>query len=943
MTDPGPFTAAPEGSLIEAQNVVVLRPGVIEPRPGAAYQRDAFLEAGGYTVEAFGTGNPNDGGFTVAGTSGFAPWVIRNLGSTVTGPTSFIQGCARFAQTGGRLLLTSQNGVCTMPGQLASPGVGSGSIAYRAGMPQPFAPQFVTATAPTGYPAGAAWLPNGDSVAYRVTLRRTLANGTIVESAPSCRCVVTNGAGAARGIALWGVVPIEVYYAWAPDGVGAGTFNSLMAGDELCIYRSARITGTPSDEMRLRAVLPYDTTYNGFTTIVNGIATPWFDGLDDSAWTGAALYTNSTQEGAAFANYRPEYARDIALYKGITFYAGARSPQRVDMTLKLSGTAATVTDPQNAMCTFVFTGNTTIGTNTIVGCTNIRYFSIGQQLGSAADPNAVTQFPAGTEVTAINIGAATVTVNANATATVVGAGFVAWDWIESSDANTRTFHYNGAGGGGAPATARYWDITAQSLDARWNGTFETNIQLRCTGATPTTEIVCSWFRPDCTDAAFTITSSKPFAWSRYVAPGLGVDSATIGGVAELQWSKVGEPEHCPIPYRTTVGDASKAIRRIIQARQSLLIFKDDGLFQCFGDSPDELIFEPMDSTILLPNMSLSGDGVDNPSKWVSRIDDRVFAMTTRGPMSITDAGAANIGAPVMESMRETVGFFTDAYVTRSIMVDPSTQRVGFFYSESSAIGYVVDASTGIWTTWTFPWPVAAWYLTAGNAPGFAGGTRVGALRDLRVNVGPVRTGWPASYDENVGQTFTINSVTGTGPYTITIAAGSQWIPAVGDTFTWTAGAVGTRTVTAVTSATVFQTDVNPSIVTPLANVRWHEAFECRVIWLASEGNPATEKLWRSMALPLEKSDLIARMKWYFRGYRNTGAAEEGFFVSPPTNPFTDPGYPALIPAFVRAAPVGHARDWALRAGFTIKQADCWFSTSGISLLYENLEPDKAVR
>lgn len=946
MTDPGPFTAAPAGGMVEAQNVVVLRPGVMEPRPGSFWFKDSTLKAGDDDASAV-YADPNTNVFVWATT----PWIIRKNGTTtITGPTTFISGRIRVAQTGGRALFTSEQGVCTLPGQLASPAVVN-NIAYRAGMPQPYAPAFAVSAAPTGYPAGAAWLPNGESVAYRVTLRRRLADGTIVESAPSCRCVVTNGAGAARGITMDGSTGSGVYAAWLNGDEG---YDRFIIGDELCIYRSARIAGTPSDEMRLRAVLTYDSSVNGFTMFVDGAATAWFDGLDDSAWNGPALYTNSTQEGALLGNYRPEYARDIALYSGMTFYAGAKSAQRVDAVLKKVGTTFTVDDPSQAMCTFPFTCDTTAGSPVVVVASNIRFFSVGQVVTTnlQAPGTASATFPADAVVQSINVAGSTITMSANASATAFAVSGIGWDWFESSVAGTRIYCNSGVG----TLPARYFALTAESIDDRWNGDAVTTIQLRCSGVTQSTEIACSWFQPSCTDASFSIRSTKPLAWDVWIDRSVGVASRQFGNDATLQWSKTNEPEHCPLPYRTVIGDAAYAIRRIVAARQSLLIFKDDGLYQIFGSDPQALSIELVDRTIVIPAAKDQTAG-DEPSKWVGRFDDRIYAMTTRGPMAITDAGAELVGAPILETLRRRFQYAYGAFdeSRRALMVDPQTRRVGFFLdtdgTETTTTAYILDVDTGTWTTWTYPRTIADFsMLDAFGAPIFAGGYSYGYILENRTmiddaTVTAAEASLPSSRDSWPSESCTVSSVTGTGPYTVTIAAGSEWTPRVGDLIVQSN--VG-HIVTGITSATVFTTATAPSV----AAATWYEGFECRCVWNArDEGNVGAEKHWDTMHLPFEFSVLLSRystptsalglLKSYFKGYRNTSAAIEQYVDG--TQEIGAAPYP-IEPAWKPVpVPTAFARDWALKVGFSIRQAGVWFATAGISILVGTAQPGKVSR
>lgn len=944
-TDPGPFTAAPDGAMVEAQNVVVLRPGVLEPRPGTRWFKDSTAKSGSYKACAVYADTDGDA-WTVLFA---AAWLMRkNGGTTITGPSSFLSGRIRFAPTGGRVLFTTENGVCTLPEQPASPASGSATVAYRAGMPQPYAPRILVTAASASYPAGSNWLANGSSVAYRVTLVRKLANGAMLESAPSGRVVATNSSGGARGITLTDPAG-TVYSAWY-DGVGitSQAYGGLIAGDMLRIYRSPSVAGTPTDEMTLRAVLVWDATYGGFLSIVDATPTPWFDGLADGTWTGPALYTNSTQEGALLANYRPEYARDIALYNGMTFYAGAMTSQRVDLILKGIGTA---TDPSQTINSFAFTGDITSGSPTILNVTNIRSFSVGQviTLTAQAPGTNTASFPTNVKIAAINVAAASVTLSANAGATTVGVGSVAWDWIETtaSAVTSRLYHYAAVG----TAPARYFTSFAYDLDNRWNGDQDTGIQLRASGESQTQDIGVAIFRVVPTDAAFTFKSSKPFAWDRYVDSSTGVTSAQQGGIAELRWSKVNEPEHSPIGYRTVVGDAAYAIRRIVVARNSLLVFKDDGLFQCYGKTPDDLTFELLDRTILIPPAKDQTAG-DEPCKWVGRFDDRVYAMTTRGPMQIGDSGARPIGAPILESLRRRFVYAYGAFdeSRRALMIDVQSRRIGFFYDldgteANGSVGYILDADTGIWTYWKLPRIVADFGTFAVlGCPLFAGGYSYGLVLEDRSMLDDATitvTTLPQTCESWPSETCTISAInTATAPYpSVTIAAASEWTPVVGDLLI-RSGVM--YLVAGVTSATVFSVH-DPSATLTTGAATWKESYECRCVWSArAEGNVGVEKEWLRLHIPFElqvlmsrytnSSTSIGRLKGYFRGYRNTDDAIEQFVDGSQTIGLST--WP-LEPSFKSLeVPRDVAIDWALRVGFSVRQAGVWFATAGMTIEYE---------
>jgi hypothetical protein len=948
FTDPGPFTAAPEGALAEAHNVIVLRPGVIEPRPGFQWQVDSAINAaGGMHVRTMYT-DPNDVVFVWA--TDFGSWLMRRFGTaTITGPGEFSIGKVRVCPTGGRALFTANSGVCTLPLQLASPQYGSATLAYRSGLPQAHVTTSTLAAAlPAGYPAAGAWLANNNYVAYRFTIRRRLANGTVLESAPSNRMIVANTSGGARCVQMFNALGNPVIYAEPlPGGFASATYDNPIEGDELCIYRGpAGTSAEPSDEMRFVCALPYDPVTSGFFD-ESGTAA-FIDTLPEAQLTGPALYTNETQEGAFLANYRAEYARDITLYNGMTFYAGARTAQRVDLVLNRLATATTVVDPQKEFYSYQFTGDTLIGTNTILNATNIRNAAIGMAISSAA-PTAAGTFPVDTFITAVDRTTNTITLSQSALVTALGGSLTAWDWI---DVDGTKMYYAPSAGFAGTLPANYFRESAQSLEGRVNDSFVWfPLQTYVTGTTQTSQLAITITRSDCDGASFDVTASKPNAWDKKISYNVPVASAQLGSPATLQWSKLGEPEHCPLPYRTVVGDAAHPIRRILVARSSLLIFKDDGLYQCFGQLPEELTFEPLDRTIVLP---ISDGDRDAPSDWVARYNDQVFAMTARGPMSITDAGGTLVGAPILETLRYWLGdlFGGGNSDGRGIVTDYAGRRVVFMYAGANGIAFVLDVDTGLWTTWSLGQsaggysPSAASVRTSNASSGniyytlynVAGGNRVGwpANRVSLIGANGTSLSFPiySWSDTWLSQTCTVLTVTGTGPYTVTIAAGSQWTPTVGDTIN---DGNDAHPVSAVASATEFTT-LSPPLV---GSCTWYQGYPIAVRWVANDGgSPAMEKHFLSYSIPMEQTMLMGGAQMTFTGYRNATTHTQSFYADPGA------GLPpwSIAPSFVRlGVPTALARDWGLLAGFTVRQAGAWFQTAGTSMLYTVSAPDKVAR
>lgn len=128
---------------------------------------------------------------------------------------------------------------------------------------------------------------------------------------------------------------------------------------------------------------------------------------------------------------------------------------------------------------------------------------------------------------------------------------------------------------------------------------------------------------------FTLASSRATCWTpqlpTYVAPAFPAPASTTDThPAGLVWSRLGQPEAFPITNRQLVNSDNDAILRIFPLHYRLLIFKTDGIYTCTN-------VEPFTLTRLSAYVLLSPDSV-------CVLEDRVYALTTQGIITISDAG-----------------------------------------------------------------------------------------------------------------------------------------------------------------------------------------------------------------------------------------------------------------------------------------------------------------
>jgi hypothetical protein len=300
-TFPNDMSAVPEGALSVADNIVIDKDSIAEPRRGLTF----VAHPSGARAD-FATGDKieriffyKDGLLSLV--SNAAPYNrFKYLKTTVpTGWTANTDGVGYWEvdtfsdikpqsiQEDGNLYVTTGSGVIKLDALDAYP--------QYMGMSVPFD---ITPFVPTLNAAAPAWLPGApaapyNSVYYRYTYVRKDANGNTYESPPSSPYLVTNNTLTDSSVAL------ATYY--PPD---------VKAGDMIRLYRSD-YSPTPDDELRVCFEEEVNLSGgNNHSEILDNCP---------QETLGAYLYSNQSQGGVQISNYQPPLGKDIALYKDMVF------------------------------------------------------------------------------------------------------------------------------------------------------------------------------------------------------------------------------------------------------------------------------------------------------------------------------------------------------------------------------------------------------------------------------------------------------------------------------------------------------------------------------------------------------------------------------------------------------------------------------------------------
>jgi hypothetical protein len=891
VSDPNPLSMAPDGAMTEALNVVIARPGVVEPRPGLQAQSSFTAIAVDEDIIRM---IPFEGDILVltkdvSDSTGHAYWYTANddmvQAGTFIGASSawtLTVGQAQAATLGGNLYITSGEGVfrCTAPGD---------DNAYRAGIPRP--PPTETDLETVGginYP-----FDPDSSWAYRVC--ESLTAGRLqVRSAPSSRVLARSYAGTAASY-------VEHTFARTPANVSEFYRSEVLADWD----------GTPSDEM----------------TMVGTAAASAVEFNDDSEATGirgAALYTNATQQGALLENGMPPICRDVATFREMAFFAGAtRAPTMTFDVLAFGpdwrGGNQTYSDRLTDLTCSGGGVTVTMGSPTITGiaAADTAKLRVGMRVCDTAgipDGNvADAQFPVSTYITVV--GATSITLNNNALAN--GTDFIAMDWVEiavtdaggtqtervflsalrTSTRTTQSAEAIAVAGTevGGP------QLLAERLSALFTDPMVTVSAFGEGVVSPWTFLIEA-FAYDVT--SITVKISNDGATPERIDRTTGKTATQGGSVATLAWSKPGEPEHCPPGYFAEIGAADKAIERIIPTRDALLVFKEDGVWRVSGYSPDSLQVDEYDRTMRLVHP-------DAACEW----DGQVAAWTNKGVMLLGGSGAQEISLPianVIEAAGEVhagnaaKGVFLAGWLDRGLLVlgIPSSTSTGF-----AEYVYCWSQRTGAWTRWTHDQRITT-ACAVGKDLYF--GTR--AADDLSEAV--VLKAVAESYD--LSTNITVSAVSETS---ITIDAGSGWTPAVGDVVRQTDVDYA---VTAITSSTVFT--VHTTGLTAAAAAALTRT-PMTIEWTVRDGeNAGAQKLFREATLLLgSASGLVANDNAYSTDRSQTASTTTASFT------YTTSDAPTTVRTRI---PRESRRCGRLEHALTLKGAKPGWALHGASYVFE---------
>lgn len=195
--------------------------------------------------------------------------------------------------------------------------------------------------------------------------------------------------------------------------------------------------------------------------------------------------------------------------------------------------------------------------------------------------------------------------------------------------------------------------------------------------------------------AFTLTTSRTTCWSP-VLPGTSSADRKLNG---LYWSKPQQPEAVPSVNNISVGSANSPIQRIIALRDSVVIFKPEGVFRLTGESAP-FVVNLLDDTIRLIG-----------SNTCASLNNQIFCLTNQFVVAVSETSVAIVSRPIEKDLQRLL---TSDFI-ESILLDVSLFGLGYETDRKYILAlpseeddtranqyYVFNTVTQTWTRWTLP-------------------------------------------------------------------------------------------------------------------------------------------------------------------------------------------------------------------------------------------------
>jgi len=174
--------------------------------------------------------------------------------------------------------------------------------------------------------------------------------------------------------------------------------------------------------------------------------------------------------------------------------------------------------------------------------------------------------------------------------------------------------------------------------------------------------------------------------------GTTVQTSSDASRNALYVSKNQQPEAVPIANKLSIGSADKNILRVVALRDSVFMFKEDGVFRITGESLENFQVSLFDSTVILKA----------PESAVP-FSNQIFAYTSQGVVAISDTGSAIMSRPIEVDLLPIATFTNFSNLTFAVAYESDRKYILFMQKISTDTvpkqAWVYNALSNAWTRW----------------------------------------------------------------------------------------------------------------------------------------------------------------------------------------------------------------------------------------------------
>lgn len=667
-THPSELEAAPDGALSVADDIVIDRESVASPRRGLDRLDYGYSTSSHRANKVFFYQDKILSHFydnLLAWYDSGSGW--QQFSGTYDPPTSTTP--TRAVQANQNFYFTTDSGVYKLDAYNGTPAL-SGS--YK-GLD-------LSASLPSS--ATSAWLAEGDQAAYRVVWGHKDANNNLILGAPSQREVIENpsGSGAAKDVLLNITVP---------SGVTTTYFYQ--------IYRSAGTTGAePNDELGL--VYEDNPTAAQIATATFDFATTDVDTSGETITEIAHGLVNGDEVTFTTTGTLP-----AGLSTGTTYYVVGKTDDTFQVSTTFGGSAVNITDQGSGTHTCNYGGVINVLDITPDSLRGATIYTAASQEG-LANQNERPPMAEDIAVYKNHVFYANTTSKHRYYLDLLAVGGT--NGIASSDTVTI--------GGVTYTGAANEDIAAAEFDVVTGGSASQNIRDTALSLVRVinghaSSTVYAYYLSGSDDlpgqllleerglggSSFAVTSDNSTCWSPSLPSSGTTESSTNDRYKNgLYFSKQSQPEAVPLPNIFFVGSEEDEIKRIVPLRDSLFIFKEDGIYRLSGVDSGSFRVDLFDAStkILAPEST-------------AVLNNQIYCLSDQGVVSVTESGVRVRSRPIEYTLLSLQGVSLSNLKNLTFAVGYESERKYILFVPSVSgdtnptQAYVYNVFTDSWVRW----------------------------------------------------------------------------------------------------------------------------------------------------------------------------------------------------------------------------------------------------